>query len=230
MVPPLSDTEAACQSCHPADLDARVQVYATALGIEPGSGGTASGSEPPAATSGGEATAGGEAAGDAAASDTAADDSAETGAAPGMVVDSSQEVIDYNQRYDEVVLGKRPVNWGNVIVSVMIVMLAVGGGAFVFWNERKLRGIKTNLGRPKAAVSPAAPVRLEDYSPEVLALLPRLAKLDPAGLHALKRLLENPEQASTLLSSLSHLDPELVRRIRSLDRDARALLLALAGI
>jgi hypothetical protein len=62
-----------------------------------------------------------------------------------------------------------------------------------------------------------------------VALLPKIARLNPMGLFALKRLLENPEEASELLHSLSRLDPELVRRIRSLDHEARAVLLALAG-
>jgi hypothetical protein len=63
----------------------------------------------------------------------------------------------------------------------------------------------------------------------VAALLPKIAALNPVGRHALARLLENPEEAAELLHNLSRLDPELVRRIRSLDRDARALLLALSG-
>ncbi len=51
--------------------------------------------------------------------------------APEMVSES-KEVIDYNQRYDELVLGKRPVDWGNIILIVMIGMLLIGGGAFVY--------------------------------------------------------------------------------------------------
>jgi len=63
----------------------------------------------------------------------------------------------------------------------------------------------------------------------VTALLPQIAKLSPVGLHALKRLLENPEQANEMLHSLSRLDPELIRRIRTLDEGSRAMLLALSG-
>ena len=124
------------------------------------------------------------------------------------------------------------IKWGNLIVSMMIVFMAVGGGAYVYWNERKLRGVVKTLkvdGEETKAVGPRSPIRLEDYSPEVLALLPKIAQLSPAGMHAFGRLLENPEQASELLLSLSKLDPELVRRIRSMDRDSRALLLAMAG-
>src|SRR5690348_14649368 len=34
MAAPLSDVKAACQQCHPSDLQARAQVYASALGVE----------------------------------------------------------------------------------------------------------------------------------------------------------------------------------------------------
>jgi hypothetical protein len=67
------------------------------------------------------------------------------------------------------------------------------------------------------------------YSPEVVALLPKIARLNPAGIYALNRILENPEEASELLHSLSRLDADLVRRIRKLDRESRAILLALSS-
>ena len=41
MVPPLSDVEAGCQSCHPNDLMEKAGVYAAALGVEIGEGGLA---------------------------------------------------------------------------------------------------------------------------------------------------------------------------------------------
>ncbi len=50
-------------------------------------------------------------------------------------------MVDYNERYDEVVLGKRTINWGNVILAMMIVMLVAGGGVFVYANERNRRGL-----------------------------------------------------------------------------------------
>ncbi|MEW5870092.1 MAG: hypothetical protein AB1894_12510 [Chloroflexota bacterium] len=214
MVPPLSDVKAACQQCHPNDLMERAQVYATALGQEIGTGS-------------GTTTTGGTTTGDTTSSTT-------TSSAPsgGAVVVDSADVIDYNQRYEMTVTGKRPVNWGDVIVGLMIFAVAGGGGAFVYYNERKLRGLPFLPSLP-ASTQPAAaelPVpHIEGYEPEVLALLPRLARLDPVGLHAMQRLLENPEEASELLHSLSRLDPELVKRIRSLDRESRAMLLALAG-
>ena len=64
---------------------------------------------------------------------------------------------------------------------------------------------------------------------EVLALLPKIAALDPAGRKHLQILLENPEAAGQLLQRLSRLDPDLIRRVKTLDREAQALLIALAG-
>ena len=46
MVDPMTDIAASCKSCHPADLNAKAQIYATTLGITLGSVGSPS----PAAT------------------------------------------------------------------------------------------------------------------------------------------------------------------------------------
>jgi hypothetical protein len=218
MVPPLSDVKAACQSCHPSDLMERAQVYATALGVEIGEGGS-SGSAPP-----GGGDTGGSGPAPASSSSSAA---AVQPPAPAMVV-ASDDVIDYNQRYNETVLGQTNINWGNVILGLMIGLVAVGGGTFIYWNERRLRGLPLMKHKSTLAKPIEAPV-VEGYSSEVSAYLPLIADLNPVGRHALRRLLQNPEEASELLHSLSQLDPDLLRRIRSLDRESRHLLLALAG-
>ena len=226
MVPPISDVNAACQSCHPADLMDRAGVYATALGVEIGTGGGGAGS----AGSTGSTSSGGDTGSTGSASSTGSSASSAL-PAPGMVVDSGQNVVDYSQRYDETVLGKRIINWGDLILWVLIAATALGGGAFVFFNERKLRGlpaIPTASPKP-AAEKPAVQLKVAGFSDEVSATLPLIAKLNPVGLSALKRLLENPDEANELLLSLSRLDPQLVRRVRSMDRDTRALLLALSN-
>ena len=43
MVAPLADVQASCQQCHANDLQERAQVYASALGVEIGSGSGTSG-------------------------------------------------------------------------------------------------------------------------------------------------------------------------------------------
>jgi hypothetical protein len=118
---------------------------------------------------------------------------------------------------------------GNAILVALIVLIAVGGGAFVYWNERKRRGLPLWAKPEGRRAGAEGLIALDSYPPEVLALVPHIAQLNPIGLHALRRLLDNPEEANDLLHSLSHLDPELLRRIRTLDRDSRALLMALAG-
>ena len=145
-----------------------------------------------------------------------------TGGGGGIVV-SQPGTIDYVQQYQQTVLGEHPINWGNVIVVVMILALLLGGGAFVYWNERRRRGLK-GFFSSKAVQTPAkgiVPV-VEGYSSEVTELLPLIAKLNPVGLHALKRILANPDQANEMLHALSHLDPELVKRVQALDKDSRA--------
>lgn len=211
MVPPMSDVKAACQACHPADLMERSQVYAAALGVEIGTG---DGSTSSAASG-------------SAPAEPSAEQSADPPAA-GAVVVASSEVIDYNQRYAETVLGQRTINWGNVILWVLLIATLVGGSAFVYWNERRLRGLPLVSKRVPAAAAVEIPV-VEGYSSEVTALLPLLARLNPVGLHALKRLLQHPDDAAELLHHLSQLDPNLVKNIRSLDPASRNLLLALAG-
>src|SRR5512142_2272693 len=52
MVSPLADVKASCQQCHAADLQARAQVYADALGVEVGAGSAAQATAEPAAATG----------------------------------------------------------------------------------------------------------------------------------------------------------------------------------
>jgi hypothetical protein len=146
-----------------------------------------------------------------------------------MIVDAA-EVLDFNQRYAETVLGQRQVNWGNLILGILIGLVAFGGSGFVYWNERRLRGLPLLPAQHKPAPLAAEEVvQIEGYPDEVVALLPKIARLNPIGLHGLRKLLESPEEASELLYSVSRLDPDLVRRLRRLDRDSKALLLALSG-
>jgi hypothetical protein len=234
MVSPLSDVQAACQGCHPDDAMKKAEVYASTLGVQVSSGGGST----PSSGSGGSSGASGGNTGPSGGTDTTGE--ASGGSAPGggqdtfsassVEVDQSN-VIDYTQRYNQTVLGQRQINWGNVIVGLMIAAMALGGGAFIYYNERKRRGLPflpASLQTPSQAPPTDIP-QVEGYSPEVLELLPEIAKLNPLGLHALKDLLHNPEEASELLHSLSRLDPELVRRVRKLDRESKNLLLAMAG-
>jgi hypothetical protein len=59
--------------------------------------------------------------------------------------------------------------------------------------------------------------------------LATIEKLDPAGQRGLERLLADPAAASDMFQRLASLDPELVRTLRGLDRETRALLLAVVN-
>jgi hypothetical protein len=213
MVDPLEDVQASCAACHPDDTMEKAEIYAAALGVEVGMGssGEISGDEPPQ--------------GESATSDES----------PGTIIDLSppdivtEDLVDFNRRYEETVLGVREVNWGNVILGVMIAVVAAGGGGFVFWNERRLRAEAEPMAEKEDEEAVTPILTFEGVSPEVSALIPQLEALNPLGRKALAKLLENPEQASDLLFRLSRLDPDLVRQIRGLDRDTRSLLLAMAG-
>jgi len=208
MVPPLSDINTNCLGCHPNNSMQLAQVYATTLGVEVGAGGGGSAATPASNQPG----------------QTAAPAATEA-ARPGMVVESP-DVIDYVQQYNETVLGENQVNWGNVIAGVLIALMALGGGAFIFLNEKK----RWTAAKPIATkAEEKTPINIENYPQEVVALLPQIAALNPRGRKALQILLKDPDAASEILYGLSRLDPELIRRVKTLDREAQALLLALAG-
>ncbi len=172
MVPPLSDIKASCQSCHPNDLDQRAEVYAKVLGVELGDGGTsnqalATLATTPIAT---EATATEQS---AAAVAPASNDTTQTSVVcpPSSVGDTQLAVddpnlVDYAQHYDQVVLGERPVNWGDLALIGLIVLIALGGGGFVVFNEVKLHR------------SPDDQAVIEgEYPAEVVEMLPALTNL-----------------------------------------------------
>ncbi|MFQ5435792.1 MAG: hypothetical protein ACE5FD_13020, partial [Anaerolineae bacterium] len=174
MEAPLDNIQVSCGNCHAADLDERAQVYATALGVEIGSGGNGSssaptGNEPPPADTTNTAPA---------VSDTSvsAAPAAPPPDAPAGMTINDPNVIDYVARYNETVLGIRTINWGNrILVGLIIVTLVVGGG-FILWNEQGLR-------RKQIPVSETVLAEqfnnFPDYPPQVIALLPRIAKLSP---------------------------------------------------
>jgi hypothetical protein len=206
-----SDVKAGCASCHPNDYTQLAQTYATTLGVSLGAAGAAPTGSAPQPTA-------------------VITTTVKTEPTGGGIVVSQPGSIDYVQQYQQTVLGEHPINWGNVIVAVMIIVILFGGGAFVYWNERRKRGL-TGFFPSRAAQKPIEGTipMVEGYTGEVTELLPLIAKLNPVGLHALKRILANPDQANELLHALSHLDPELVKRVQALDKDSRSLLMGLAG-
>ncbi len=170
MVDPLSDVAASCQQCHVADLDARAQVYASALGVEIGSG------------------SGAPASGESEAVPVSAE------SVPVVVSNQCNEVVvddpnvvNYAANYDAIVLGKKPVNWGNMILIGMIGLIAVGGGGFVVTRE-KLVNVKFGDTRKVE----------EEYPADVVEMLPKIAGLKADARKSLKNVLENKKADKVL--------------------------------
>ncbi len=180
MVAPLSDVQAACAQCHPNDLQARAEVYAKVLGVQVGMGGSA----PSAATS--------------AAPTAAAPEAVQAqpaAAVPAGPVDQA-DLVDYVKRYDENALGRYPTNWGNVILWIMLIAMLLGGGALVLIREKLVRVI----------FQETKPVEGQ-YPPDVVELVPDLAKLKPASRKTLGRLIKQPD-AGKLLDAVEMLRGE----------------------
>ena len=180
MVPPLADVQAACQQCHVADLTERAQVYAATLGVEVGEGSTAP------ATGSSEVV------------PVSVEPSASvvTQGCNEIVVDDPN-VVNYAQHYDEIVLGKKTVNWGNMILMGMIGALVVGGGGFVVSREKL---VNFSFGDTRKAD--------EEYPAEVVELLPKIAALKPGGRKALANLLNNPKKAGKVLDLVDTLESD----------------------
>jgi hypothetical protein len=169
MVPPLSDVKASCQQCHPNDLTERAQVYATKLGVEVGSGTAAP------------------AAGGAAPLVAAQPVSAAAPVSAEIDYDDPN-LVNYAARYDEIVLGKKPINWGNMILLGMIGLVAVGGGGLVVTREKL---VKVSFGEVAKAG--------DEYPAEVVEMLPAIAGLKSNSRKSLKNVLANPKKAEKVL-------------------------------
>ena len=124
MVAPLSDIKASCMQCHPDDLQDRAQVYASELGVEIG------GDEPLVQNN------------IPAEGGTAYDTQSLVNSPASTEIDfNDPNLVNYVQNYEQVVLGKFPTNWGNVILLVIIGFLLIGGGGFVIINEKLVKSV-----------------------------------------------------------------------------------------
>jgi hypothetical protein len=193
MVAPLEDIEASCQSCHPNDLMERAQVYAVTLGIEIGG----SASNPTLVT----APINTDLATlvttpiheEAALIEQAAVVPVAEQATACPVIDTQLAVddpnlVDYAQRYNEIVLGERPINWGNITLIGMIGLVVLGGGSFVIFNEVRL----SRLSRET--------VKIEgEYPADVVEMLPDIVRLKPQTRKTLENILNNPEKTDKVL-------------------------------
>ena len=183
MVAPMADVQAACAQCHPADLQARADVYSVALGIP-----AAAADAPPAAASA--------AAPAAATSEPALAQTAAPAAPPSVSSVSEEDMVDYVARYNQQVLNQQPTNWGNVILMVVLIgMLAVG----LFFVNRREGWISVSFSEKKAVG--------KEYPADVLSIADEAEKLGAGGRKALARLLSRPA-ATEVLTALDKLSAD----------------------
>ncbi len=184
MVSPLADVKASCQQCHAADLDARAKVYADALGVQVGAGSDAPASAEPAA---------------AASTESAPAPSAASSSNCNQIVVDDPNAVNYAQNYDEIVLGKKPTNWGNLILLGMIGLMVVGGGGFVITRE-KLINVKFGDTRKVD----------EEYPADVVEMLPKIASLKTSTRKSLNNVLDSKkaDKVFDLMDAVSKKDEE----------------------
>ncbi len=194
MVPPLSDVKSACQQCHTNDLMERAQVYATILNVKLGS---SSESTPnPGAPTNTPAAAVGEV---QSARPTPVTEPTTQPVVSSMpinneIVVNDPNTVDYVQRYNEIVLGERRVNWGNIILIGLIGLVIVGGGAFVVFNEMRLRLPSAKLATVQG-----------EYPADVVEMMPAIAHLKLQTRQSLKHILNNPKKTDKVLSVIDSL-------------------------
>lgn len=194
MQPPLADVQAACAQCHPNDLQARAQVYAAKLGAplpaSVASSGPQAGSNP------------------AAASPSPAPTSAEPASSPPAPTAESAvfapsgssppgTLTDYVSRYNQTVLHQQPTNWGNVILWILLVLMALGGIFFVVRREGWLSVSFTE----RKPLDKAYPVDVEGIADQI-------THLSLSSRKSLAHLLERPAAAAALLSALDGLSTD----------------------
>jgi hypothetical protein len=190
MVPPLSDLRASCQSCHPNDLQAKAAVYTAILGVSVESGVD---SEPlaPLATApiSTEAAATEQAAVIAAPlADTDTADCPVSSIGNTELAVDDPNFVDYEQHYNQVVLGEYPVNWGDLALVGMIGLVVLGGGGFVVFNEMRLGKTAEHTARIEG-----------EYPADVVEMLPAITNLKAQSRQSLKNILEKPEKSDQVL-------------------------------
>jgi hypothetical protein len=176
MVAPLADVQASCQQCHADDLTEKAQVYATTLGVDLNNGGGAAPTAP--SDSGSPASS---------ASETAEQIAVSAPISYQPLVDDPN-VTDYVQRYNEIVLGKHPVNMGNLIMGVLIGLLVVGGGGFVILNEKL---VAVSFGDTKKVDN--------EYPADVVDMLPAIAGMKAKTRKSLKNILYHSNKTDKVL-------------------------------
>jgi hypothetical protein len=188
MVPPLSDVKASCQACHPNDLNQRAEVYAKVLGVQVGSGSGTTTNQALATLATTPINSDTASTGQAVVSTSPTAQAAVCAPSDTQLSVDDPNVVNFVQHYNEVVLGERPVNLGNIALGGLIGLIALGGGGFVLFNEVRLHN------------TPALTERIEgEYPADVVDLLPGLTNLKSTSRKSLKNILDNPDKSDKVL-------------------------------
>ncbi|MFZ2097450.1 MAG: hypothetical protein WAV05_12505 [Anaerolineales bacterium] len=171
MVSPLSDIQASCMQCHPSNAQELAQVYATTLGITIGSGTTST-----------------QVSGTPTATETVTTTVVASVPITNVLDVDDANLVNYIQRYNEIVLGEKPINWGNAILIGLICVMAVGGGGFVIMNEKL---VKVSFGNTKEVEG--------EYPADVVELLPSITRINSSSRKTLSNVLNHPKKAEKVL-------------------------------
>ena len=174
MVDPITDYVASCKGCHPEDFESLAQSYADTLGI-------ALGSASSAAAGGGT-------------SSTNAPSAPVAPVTEQTLVIPAADMVDYSQRYLEIVEGKKPVNVGNLILILIIAGILVGGGYFVMHRENMVKVSFQETKQIKAG-----------YPADVVEMMPAIARLKPGTRKDLQQLLSKPARLAEAFALLNKL-------------------------
>jgi hypothetical protein len=192
MVPPLSDVKSACQQCHTADLMDRAQVYATILNVKLGD--AESTPNPTAPTNTPDAAVGEVQVTQPPPVAQPTTQSVVSVPVNNEVVVNDPNTVDYVQRYNEIVLGERPVNWGNIILVGLIGLVIVVGGGFVIFNEMHLRPPSVKMATVEG-----------QYPTDVVEMLPAITQLKLQTRKVLRNILNNPKKTDKVLNVIDSL-------------------------
>jgi hypothetical protein len=173
LVQPLDDVKTNCSSCHADDYQTRAEKYAAVLGVTVGSSG--GGSAQPPATLAAPSQAG-------QPSQPAQPAASQPAASQPAIAPSSNEIVDYVAQYRVVQSLIPSASTGTIITSLLLLLTVVGGGAFIFWNEKRLRST------PHAVVG-VTTAATDERSQELEQLQPILAKMDTEALRSLRTVL-----------------------------------------
>lgn len=203
MFAPLENVTAACATCHPADMKDRADRFAKVLGVTAQMGtGTPSGSAPAVSATPSAAQ-------PAPSGSSIGDCGPITGVAVG-------DIVDFNLPATT----EAGVNWGNIVLVLLILGLAAAWFAIVFVGW--LRAARARL----AAQAASRPV--SSASPAVGSLAPALARADDDTLQAISAILARGGAGAEALVALNKLSPEWLERARTADPAELALALSLA--